>query len=173
MNKNISEEDITELFGLRATPYLLKNCFIEMPTGRKNRNYAFITAAEQVCHELIKLNGVTFQDMCLKVQEARQSDSRFNEKTNIAKSSFERNMKSAADIIYSPNRFESLNCETTENDENDHAYHKDTSIVGIDTTNHHSRYKQLKQAEAVANRFPENQHIFRKKCTVPGEKTYK
>ena len=144
-----------------------------MPTGRKNRNYAFITAAEQVCHELIKLNGVTFQDMCLKVQEARQSDSRFNEKTNIAKSSFERNMKSAADIIYSPNRFESLNCETTENDENDHAYHKDTSIVGIDTTNHHSRYKQLKQAEAVANRFPENQHIFRKKCTVPGEKTYK
>ena len=139
-----------------------------MPTGRKNRNYAFITAAEHVCHELVKLNGVTFQDMYLKVQEARQSNTRFNEKTNIAKSPFERNMKSAADITYSPNRFESLNCETTENDENDHAFHKDTSIVGIDTTNHHSRHKQLKRAEVVANRFPENQHTFRKKMYCSG-----
>ena len=139
-----------------------------MPTGRKNRNYALITAAEHVCHELVKLNGVTFQDMCLKVQEARQSNTRFNEKTNIAKSSFER--KSAADITYSPNRFESLNCETTENDENDHAFHKDTSIVGIDTTNHHSRHKQLKRAEID---FQKTNTPFGKKCTVPGEKTYK
>ena len=132
-----------------------------------------LTAPEHACHELIRLNGVTFEAMCLKVQEARQSDTRFNKKRNIKKSSFERNIKSAADSIYSPNRFELLNCETTENDENDHPYHKDTSIVGIDTINHHSRYKQLKRPEAVANRFPENQHTFRKKCTDPGEKTYK
>ena len=127
-----------------------------MPTGRKNRNYAFITAPEHVCHELIKLNGETFQDMCLKVQEARQSDTRFNEKRNITKSSFERSMNSAADSIYSPNRFELLNCVTTENDENDHLYHKYTSTVGIDTINHHPRYKQSKRSEVVANRFPEN-----------------
>ena len=87
-----------------------------MPTGRKNRNYAFITAPEHVCHELIKLNGEIFQDMCLKVQEARQSDTRFNEKRNITKSSFERIMNSAVDSIYSPNRFKLLNCETTESD---------------------------------------------------------
>ena len=42
LNKNSNEEDIAELFGLRATLYLLENCFIEMPTGRKNRNYAFL-----------------------------------------------------------------------------------------------------------------------------------
>ena len=83
MNKNSSEEDITKLFGLRATPYLLENCFIEMPTGRKNRNYAFITVPGHACHELIKLNGATFQDISLKVQEARQSDTRFNEKTML------------------------------------------------------------------------------------------
>ena len=83
-------------------------------------------------------------------------------------------MKSAADSIYSPNRVELLNCEATENDENDPPYHKDTSIVGFDTVNHHSRYKQLKRPEAVVvNRFPENQHIFQKKRTAPGEKTYK
>ena len=71
MNKNTSEKGIAELFGLRTTPYLLEKSFIEMPTGRKNRNYAFITAPEHVCHELLKLNGETFQGMCLKVQEAR------------------------------------------------------------------------------------------------------
>ena len=77
--------------------------------------------------------------MCLKVQEARQSNTRFNERRNITKSSFERNMKSAADSTYSPNRLELLNCETTENDENDHPCHKYTSIVSIliilDTSN--------------------------------------
>ena len=36
-------------------------------------------------------------------------------------------MKSAADSIYAPNRFELLNCETTENDKNDLPYHKDNS----------------------------------------------
>ena len=102
-----------------------------MPTGRKNRNCSFITAQEHVCHELIKLNGVTFQDMHLNVQEARQSGIRFNEKRNITKSSFERNMKSVAESIYSPNRFKLLYCETTGNDENHHPYHENTTIVGI------------------------------------------
>ena len=68
MSKNSSEEDTAELFGLRATSYLSENRFTEIPTGRKNRNYAFITAPEHACNELIKLNGVTFQDMYLKVQ---------------------------------------------------------------------------------------------------------
>ena len=173
LSKNSSEEDIARLFGLTATSYFSENGFIEISTGRKNRNYAFITTPEHVCNELIKLNGVAFQDMCLKVQEARQSDTGFNERRNITKSSFERNMKNAADSIYSPNLFELLKCETTENDENDHPYHKDTSTVGSDTINHHSRYKQSKRPEVVVNRFPENQHTFQKKCTVPCDKTYK
>ena len=144
-----------------------------MPAEIKNRSYAFITAPEHVCNELNKLNSVTFQDICLKVQEARQSHSRFIKKRNIIKSSFERNMKVGADSIDCQNRLELLNCETTENDENDHRYHKDTSIVGIDIINHHSRYKKSKRPEVVGNRFPEKQHTFQKKCTILGEKTYK
>ena len=35
LSKNSSEEDIADLFGPRATPFLSENCFIEMPTGRK------------------------------------------------------------------------------------------------------------------------------------------
>ena len=42
-----------------------------MPTGRKNGNYVFITAPGHLCNELVKVNGATFQDMYLKVQEAR------------------------------------------------------------------------------------------------------
>ena len=110
--------------------------------------------------------------MCLKVQEARQSDIRFNERRNITKSPFERYVKSAADSIYSPNLFELLNCETTENDENDHPYH-DTSSAGSDTINLYSKYGQSKRPEVIRNRFSENQHTFQKKCTVPGEKTYR
>ena len=104
--------------------------------------------------------------MCLKVQEARSPDTRFNERKNITKSSFEGNMKSAADSIYSPNRFEILNCETTKNDEKDHSYHKDTFIVGSDTINYYSRYK--KRPEVAVNRFPENQHTFEKKMYCSG-----
>ena len=100
-----SEQDTAELFGLRTTSYLSENCFIEMSTGRNNRNYAFIAATEHACNQLIKLNGITFQGMCLKVREARRSDTRFKERRNIKKLLFERNMKSAADSIYSPNRF--------------------------------------------------------------------
>ena len=58
--------------------------------------------------------------MCLKVQEARRSNARFNKRRNITKSSLERNVKSEADSIYSPNHIELLNYETTENHENDH-----------------------------------------------------
>ena len=131
MSKNSSEEDIAETFGLIATPYLSENCFIEVSSGRKYKNHGFITAPEHACNELIKLNSVKFQDMCLKVQEARHSDNRFNEKRNIPKFSFERNIKSAADSIYCPNRFELLNCETTENDKNNHPFHEDTTTVGM------------------------------------------
>ena len=65
LSKNSNEEDIAKLFGLRTTliTEITDNCFIEMPTVRKNRNYVFITAPEHVCNEFIKLNGVTFQDM--------------------------------------------------------------------------------------------------------------
>ena len=94
------------------------------------------------CNELIKLNGITFQDMRLKVQEARRSNARFNKKRTITRSSLERNVKSATDTIYSSNHIELLNCENTENHENNHPYHKDTSIVGCNTINHYSKYEQ-------------------------------
>ena len=60
-------------------------------------------------------------------------------KEKYCKVHFRKKYQQAADSIYSPNRFELLNCEATENDESDRSYQKDTNIVGSDTINHHSR----------------------------------
>ena len=39
-------------------------------TRDHNEKYA-IPLQLYVCNELVKLNGITFQDMCLKIQKAR------------------------------------------------------------------------------------------------------
>ena len=81
---------------------------MEMSTEIKNRNYTFVIAPEHICNELNKLSNVN------------------------------KNMKSAVDSIYCPNRFELLNFHTKQNDENDHPYHKYTYIVGSDRKNYHA-----------------------------------
>ena len=63
-------------------------------------------------NELIKLSGITFLDMLLKVREVRQLDTTFNERRNITKSSFGRYVEISKDNLYSPNYFDLLNCET-------------------------------------------------------------
>ena len=72
-----------------------------MSTGNKGnfKNYAFITGPEHVCHELIKLTSITFQDMLLIIQEVKRSNTSFKERKNITKSSLRRNVKSAADNV--------------------------------------------------------------------------
>ena len=47
-------------------------------------------------------------------------------KGETLQSPFSRDMKSAVDSIHSPKNFESLNCETKENDENDNSYHENS-----------------------------------------------
>ena len=56
--------------------------------------------------------------MCLDVQEARHSDTRFNERKILQSLLLKKNIKSIADSTYSPSRFDLLNCETTENIKN-------------------------------------------------------
>ena len=99
-----------------------------------------------------------------KLHEARRSDTSFNGSKIIINSSFERNVKDAADNICSPNRFELPNCEIMESDENDQPYDEDTSIVGSDTMSHYSECEQQKRSGVVVNKFLEKQHNFQKKC---------
>ena len=74
-------------------------------------------------------------------------------------------MISAVDNIFSPNRFELLNCETTENDENDHPYHKDTSIVGSDKC---SRQYILSKPNCETTENDKNDHPYHKDTSIVG-----
>ena len=71
LNKNSREEDIADMV-LGQLLASQKTVSLKYQQEEKNRNYVFITAQEHVCHKLIKLNSVIFQDMCLKRKEARQ-----------------------------------------------------------------------------------------------------
>ena len=72
LNKNISEEDLHELFDLRNTTYLKENCCVKIVLSKSglSRGFAFITAPVHVCTELIKLNGIVFKSHRLTIEEA-------------------------------------------------------------------------------------------------------
>ena len=72
LNKNISKEDLYELFGLRNTTYLKKNCCVKIVLSESglSRGLAFITAPDHICTELIKLNGIDFKSHRLTIEEA-------------------------------------------------------------------------------------------------------
>ena len=72
LSKNISEEDLYELFGLGNTTYLKQNCCVKIVLSKSgsSRGFAFITAPDHVCTELIKLNGIDFKSHRLTIEEA-------------------------------------------------------------------------------------------------------
>ena len=82
-------------------------------------------APKHVCNELIKINSVTFKICAWKFKKQGNQIPGLT-KGEILQSPFSRDMKSAADSIHSPKNFESLNCETKENDENDNSYHENS-----------------------------------------------
>ena len=67
LNKNISEED------LRNTTYLKENCCVKIVLSKSglSRGFAFITAPDHMCTELIKLNGIDFNSRRLTIEEAQ------------------------------------------------------------------------------------------------------
>ena len=72
LNKSISEEDLYELFGLQNTTYLKEKCCVKIVLSKLSlsRGFAFITARDDVCTELIKLNGIGFKSHRLTIEEA-------------------------------------------------------------------------------------------------------
>ena len=59
----------------------------------------FKTSPEHVCTELTILDGITFQNIRLKVQEAKRSDTSLNEKTNTADSTFQKYLKNTKTVL--------------------------------------------------------------------------
>ena len=84
LNKNTSEEDFfDELFDLRNTTYHKENGSVEIVPSKSGllRGFAFITAPDHVCTELIKLNGIDFKSHRLTIEKSLVKP-RVNEPSN-------------------------------------------------------------------------------------------
>ena len=76
LSPSVTEEYISELFGLKSSEYLRQNCSVEMPIDRntgKSKGFAFLKAPPHVSDELIKLNGFEFQKQSIRIENARTS----------------------------------------------------------------------------------------------------
>ena len=74
-------EDICELFGLNSTSYLRDTCNIDFPINNKTakfKSFAFIRAPALITNELIKLDGITYHDNELRVEDATSTRKRTN-----------------------------------------------------------------------------------------------
>jgi len=74
LGTNVTQDDLINLFGLAATPYLKNSCTVEIATCEKtgkSKNFAFITVPEHVNDELMKLNGIEFYGRQLVIEEAK------------------------------------------------------------------------------------------------------
>jgi len=74
LGTNVACEDLVQLFGLGTTPFLKKNCSVEIPTNRKtgkSKNFAIVSVPENVHCELIKLNGIEFYGRQVVIEEAK------------------------------------------------------------------------------------------------------
>ena len=68
-----TKQDICELFGLNSTSYLRDTCNIDFPINsntRKFKGFAFTRASAHITDELIKLDGITYHDNELRVEDA-------------------------------------------------------------------------------------------------------
>lgn len=74
LGSNVSSDELIQLFGLGTTPFLQKNCHVELPccekTG-KTKNFAIVTVPEHVHSELMKLNGIEFYGRQIVIEEAK------------------------------------------------------------------------------------------------------
>lgn len=83
LGPNVSKDDICQLFGLGATPYLKQTCSVELATYEKtgkSKNFAFVTVPEHVHKELVNLNGIEFYGKQIVIEEAKSKPEDDDEK---------------------------------------------------------------------------------------------
>lgn len=74
LDASVAGDDLTQLFGLKATPFLEKTCCVEIATDAKtgkSKNFAIVTVPETVHSELLKLNEIEFHGKKIVIEEAK------------------------------------------------------------------------------------------------------
>ena len=74
LNKNVTEQDLIEFFGLRTTYYFRNACHVKLILRSKtsnSRGFAFASGPEHVLNELVKVNGIEFQEKILVIDDAK------------------------------------------------------------------------------------------------------
>ena len=78
LNKNITEQDLIELFGLRTTNYLQNTCHMKLILCSKtnsSHSFGYVTGPEHVLNKLVILNGIEFQRKILGIDKAKKKSS--------------------------------------------------------------------------------------------------
>ena len=73
LNKDITEEDLHQLFGLKTTVYFHQTCSIKIPLEKntgKSKGFVFLKVPQHVYNELVKLNSIEFQNHLMEIEKA-------------------------------------------------------------------------------------------------------
>ena len=82
---DINKQDICELFGLTATPYLRDTSNIDFPISSKIGKFeglAFMGARAHIIDELIKLDGIAYHNNQLRFEDATSTRKGTNNNTS-------------------------------------------------------------------------------------------
>ena len=66
--------ELSELFGLRATPYLVKNTSVEIKSPEDDDRYAVMILPQEIAVEVLKLNGIVYYEKSLSIKDEDDDD---------------------------------------------------------------------------------------------------
>ena len=95
LNKDLKEQDLSELFGFNATTYLQGNCRIELATdkGGENKGFGFAVMPEHVQKELLKLHEIEFLSNKIIIDEEATS-------TKLKRPDEQNTQKSITEVVH-------------------------------------------------------------------------
>ena len=165
LNANVKSADIHELFGLRNTAYLRKNCNVSLPLNNKTKEhlgYAYLTVPKHVRDEIIKLNGLKFRGHEIVIEDA------------VTKPKVTAQLNNEKHNFLSPNRFAPLqpNKESYESVDNRNDNIDFDSEITSKSSIHGNVISERRRPSTVVSLYPERQTTFQKPRSVPGEQSY-
>ena len=100
VDSKATANDLSELFGLRKTTYLQRNCCIEIKPPEDGKIHAIAVLPQQVYDELITLNGIDFYEKKLEITDADYADEAGEGDAQSSTNPSSRNEEEEDEILY-------------------------------------------------------------------------